>query len=288
MSAYDVTIIHRIYPKVSREPAVFQDSKYDLARFCVNSLKQALGSLRAKVIVLFDNCPREYEALFADNFARVDLDFIHLEGVGNQATFGKQIEVLLAQADSEVVYFSEDDYFYLPNAFEEMIEFLARENVDFVSPYDHLDYYNFELHRHKVMVQATARRHWKTANSTCLTFMTTKKTLQASRRVFESYTRGNQDSSLWLCLTKEHLCNPKKMAVSALKWMTRSGSLADLVVLVAWRYCWLQVLFGKTYRLWTPMPTLAIHLEKHFLPPTEACVQLMFRSAVQQRRNGGA
>ena len=287
MPSYDVTIIHRIYPKVSREPAVFCENKYELARFCVNSLRQALGSLRAKVIVLFDNCPREYETLFTDRFDRQDLEFIHVGGIGNLATFGRQIDVLLRQTYSEVVYFSEDDYFYLPNAFGEMIDLLKRENVDFVSPYDHLDYYTIALHRHRVQVQATPQRHWKTANSTCLTFMTTKAVLRATRRVFESYTRGNQDSSLWLSLTKEHLRNPRKMAVSALRWLARQGSLSDLVVLIAWRYCWLQILFGKTYRLWTPMPTLAIHLEKHFLPPTAVCVEQMYRVAEQQRCSVG-
>ena len=241
-----------------------------------------MGDVRAKVIVLFDNCPREYEDLFNGNFDRQDLEFIHLDGVGNLATFGKQIDILLEQKYSDTVYFSEDDYYYFPNAFAEMINLLKRKDVDFVSPYDPLDYYDSILHHHKVMVQATDQRHWKTSNSTCLTFMTTKKNLYATRHVFRSYTKGNQDSSLWLSLTKEHVCNPLRVVDSLIRRLTRKDSLADLVILIAWYYCGRQILFGKKYHLWTPMPTVGIHLERQFLPPTKASVQHMLSSAEHQ------
>jgi len=56
------------------------------------------------------------------------------DGAGNRATFAKQIEILLEHDDAEVVYFAEDDYFYLPGQFQEMLEFLtAHDDVDFVS-----------------------------------------------------------------------------------------------------------------------------------------------------------
>jgi len=43
------------------------------------------------------------------------------------------------------VYFAEDDYFYR-DCVDEMIELIRnRRNVDFVTPYDHPDYYQDEI-----------------------------------------------------------------------------------------------------------------------------------------------
>ncbi len=271
MKEYDLTIAYRIYPKVSKVPPVYQNDKFKLSEFCINSFKEGLGDLKAKVIVLFDNCPIEYEDLFKNQFEEEDLEFIHLEGVGNQATFGLQIKTLLDQEYSELVYFAEDDYFYMPHAFEEMVNLIKNGNVDFISPYDHLDYYKYIMHQHKVLITATEKRHWKTSNSTCLTFLTTKKTLQKTRKTFESYVNGNWDSSLWLSLSKEWLWNPFKIVSSYLK----GDKLFAAIMLKAWYHCWTQILFGKRYKLWTPIPTLGIHLESDYLPPTVKCLEYM-------------
>lgn len=280
MKEYDLTVAYRIYPKVSKIPPIFKEDKYKLSEFCINSFKRALGDLRAKIIVLFDNCPVEYECLFKNQFNEEDLEFIHLEGIGNQATFSLQIEKLLDQEYSEIVYFAEDDYFYIPNAFEEMMEFIKNDDVDFVSPYDHLDYYNYIMHNHKVLIKATDKRHWKTSAATCLTFLTTKKTLLRTRKSFESYTRGNWDSSLWLSMSKEGLKNPFKI----LNCLIRGHKLYAGIMLMAWSRCWPQILFGKTYKLWTPMPTLGIHLESDYLPPTEKCLDYMHQKAQMNGR----
>ncbi|MDO9043820.1 MAG: glycosyltransferase family 2 protein [Methanobacteriaceae archaeon] len=277
MTKYNLTVAYRIYPKVSKVPPLFKDDKYKLSEFCIESFKRALGNLKVKIIVLFDNCPLEYENLFKNQFDKEDLEFIHLEGVGNQATFKLQIETLLSQNYSELVYFAEDDYFYMPNAFEEMMEIIKNDDVDFISPYDHLDYYNYIMHNHKVLIKATDKRHWKTSTSTCLTFLTDKKTLLKSRRTFESYTKGNWDSSLWLALSKEGLWNPFRVLTSLL----RGEKLFAAIILMAWRYCWLQILFGRVYKLWTPIPTLGIHLESDYLPPTEKCLDYMLKKVKQ-------
>ena len=115
-SRYDLAVAYRIYPQVAK-PALglpFSDDKFQLAEICLSSLKQSLGDLRARVWVLLDGCPSEYVDLFRRYFDAQDLVFIPLAGVGNVATFAKQVEILLAQEDSNIVYFAEDDYFYLP------------------------------------------------------------------------------------------------------------------------------------------------------------------------------
>ena len=49
---------------------------------------------------------------------------MRLPATGNRGTFGLQLDILLKQADSEMVYFAEDDYFYLPGQFFRMLDFL--------------------------------------------------------------------------------------------------------------------------------------------------------------------
>jgi hypothetical protein len=260
---YDVTVAYRIYPNVSRIPPVFSNDKLKLSELCLKTFKESLGSLKVKMFVLLDNCPPSYEDLFTRYFDEQDLELIRLTGVGNRATFDMQINILLDQNFSEIIYFAEDDYLYLPNQFESMVKFLCEEHVDFVSPYDHLDYYVLDLHSQKNFIKFSNDKHWRTAASTCLTFLTTKTKLRKTQNVFRSYTKGNDDTSLWLSLTKHKLFNPLVL----LKYYRTNGHFFDFI-LHAWQFCWRQILFGKRRNLWIPIPSVATHLERGHLAPT--------------------
>ena len=97
--------------------------------------------------MLLDQCPAQYEALFLKCFNPGDLELIRLDGIGNQKTFQRQLDVLTSQNDADAVYFAEDDYFYRENMFGIMLDFLqTNPDVDFISPYDHPDYYSLQLH----------------------------------------------------------------------------------------------------------------------------------------------
>ena len=141
MSKYDVVVAYRIYPKVSKIPLVFRDSKYDLAKLCLKSFKKSIGTLKVKVIALLDNCPPEYESLFTKYFKVEDLELIKLDGIGNSETFKLQMQILLEQDYSQFIYFAEDDYFYLPGQFEKMVNFIKENplDVDFISGSAHLN-----------------------------------------------------------------------------------------------------------------------------------------------------
>src|ERR1700693_2223373 len=107
MNNYDIAVAYRIYPKVAK-PALglpFSDNKLRLSEICLRSFKQSLGSLRAKIWVLLDQCPDDYADLFLKYFSREDLSLIRLPGIGNQATFGKQIDIFLRQTNSDRLCF---------------------------------------------------------------------------------------------------------------------------------------------------------------------------------------
>ncbi len=260
---YDVAVAYRIYPRVSKNPVFFPEDKLKLARLCLRSFLASLGSVRAKIFVLLDNCPPEFETMFRECFSSGDLELIRLDGIGNQQTFSRQIEILLKQEDAEVVYFAEDDYLYLPGQFETMLNFLRDfPDADFISPYDHADYYSLPLHSTPQLSREYEGRRWHTAASTCLTFLTRKSTLAKTRRVFRTYTHRNPDVCVWLSLTKQVVFNPRVIW----KCFRERIALGGFVV-VSWLYGWPQILAGRRRKLWIPTPSIATHAEKQFLAP---------------------
>lgn len=274
---YDLAVAYRIYPGVSK-PALglpFSEDKLQLAEICLRSFKQCLGSLRVKVWVLLDGCPPEYELLFHKYFDGEDLVILQFDRIGNRATFSKQMDVLLEQQDAELVYFAEDDYVYLPDQFRAMLEFLrAHSDVDCISPYDHPDCYMLVLHRTPKWIRTYASHHWRTAASTCMTFLTRKTTLAKYESVFRSYSVGSDDCGLWLSLTKQRVFNPIVLPRFFFQGMFGWKSL-----LKAWWYGWRQILFGKKLNLWVPIPGIATHLSEGKLSPNIGWFELMEQEA---------
>ncbi|HEX9934282.1 MAG TPA: glycosyltransferase family 2 protein, partial [bacterium] len=163
---------------------------------------------------------------------------------------------------SEMVYFAEDDYFYLPGRFQDMVRFLSNHPGDFVTPYDHPDYYTMRFHDHPNRIATDSDGHWRTVNSTCLTFMTTKSTLKRTRKAFLTYLKGNSDAGIWLSLTKSGLFNPFLAARNLL-----GGERYYRIWLKTWYFGWKRILFGKKRNIWAPVPSIATHMESQYLAP---------------------
>lgn len=279
MSGYDLAIAYRVYPQVAK-PAIglpFSENKLELSEICLRSFKESLGNLKVKLWVLLDGCSEEYAQLFRKYFDEKDLVLSYLRSVGNRATFDKQIEILSEQQDSEVVYFAEDDYFYLPGQFSCMIDFLLqRKDVHFISPYDHLDCYTLALHNQPKWLRVYGGKHWRTAASTCLTFLTRKETLRKTAHIFRGYNRGSCDCSLWLALTKGRVFSP----LFFFGHFRRPPRFAKFII-KSWFYYWRQILFGKRWMLWVPIPAVATHLNNQALSPNVDWRRLMRAAGCQ-------
>jgi hypothetical protein len=227
---------------------------------CLRSFKKALGGLRVKIWALLDGCPPQYEALFRNTFPNGNLEILPLDKIGNLATFSLQIELLASQTEAQYVCFAEDDYFYFPGAFEKMVEFMQKNpDVDFVTPYDHPDSYSTSSRLERHVVRPFGDRYWRTASSTCLTFLTSTQNLVHTKAMFKTYIRGNMDCPIWLSLTQK-----LELADYRVHWhdMFRVKTWVK-----TWRWGYRALLFGRRYRLWTPMPALATHMESSCLSP---------------------
>ena len=260
---YDIAIVYRIYPKVSKVPPIFSDDKFRLSELCLASFAGALGNLKAKITVLFDNCPDEYTALFDKHLKNFDREYIHLDGIGNARTFAQQVDILLNQNDSEYVFFAEDDYFYLPDTFGDMLKFMRNNpEADFVTPFDHWDYYNLKIHDYKSEIVDYGKRRWRTVSTTCMTFLATKTALRAAKSVFLTYAKNNYDASIWMSLTKYNVFNLPlylKFLFSDFPMFKILGKL--------WLFGTAQIYFGRKYKLYAPMPSIAAHMDNQCPAP---------------------
>jgi hypothetical protein len=261
---YDLAVAYRICPFMSRTPPpVHADSKLKLAALCLRSFKAALGSIRVKIWAVLDNCPPEYEKLFTDLWDKEDLVLCPFPGLGNGGTFLKQIEILTRQDDADLVYLAEDDYVYLPGKFHLMTDLIRKHpDVDFCTPYDHPDYYHHDFHLHKMRIKVEQGQVWKTQNGTTCTLLTRKKILQETGAVLGSFARKNSDAGIWLSLTKEHVTNPYDLLLQPFISPFRGWSMA-----CAWYFCWRQIIFGRRYSLWVPVPSLSSHMIDGLLAP---------------------
>ncbi len=258
----DLAVCYRIYPRVSGDPIFGFKEKLPLLQLNLETFKESLGNLNIKMWVLLDNCPPTYIDLLRKIFPDSAMEIIPLDGEGNGATFRRQVDILKAQTDAELVYFAEDDYLYLPGSLERLVKFMRRHpEADFATAYNHSDYYSKFIHHFHGTEIIDEDCSWRTVASTCLTFIARRQSLTESAAVFKTYNK-NPDLAMWMALTKKGTANPFVWIRSSIDGIFFPASLA-----LAWRHGWRQILFGKPQRLWAPKSALITHMEKGGLTP---------------------
>ncbi len=252
----DLTIAYRIYPGIAKAPPIFGDDKFRLSELCLKSFVRALGGLDYKLYAVLDSCPEEYERLFADNVPSERLEMVRLSRAGNPGSFGAQLDLLSEVRDSRYVYFAEDDYFYLENAMAEAVHFLdSHSEIDLLTLYDHPDYYSHPLHRHSRDFISFGAREWKSAATTCMTFLGRAESVARLRDAFSTYARNDYDNSMWLSITRRRLHNPFYL----LRHVCDTSTLKMFAK--GWLHSPARNLFGRRYKLYAATPSLANHLD---------------------------
>ena len=266
---YDVAVAYRIHPQKSgNRPPVYADDKFKLAELCLNSFKASLGGLKVKLWVLLNECPPEFEKLFQRVWPAEDLVLNRYTGIGPGATLHEQSRILAEQTDAELVYFAEDDYFFLPDQFPVLVDFLRQTpGADFTTPYEHPDQTTTDLHKYARKTVTFGGREWTSCMSTTHAFLAKRSALIELRWIFEKMFaafggRTSPDLGMWMAITKTGLYNPLQVIRWAVPHRHWAGS-----ILYAWYYCWRQILFGRRYNLWTPHPSIATHMVARQLAP---------------------
>ena len=258
---YDLAVCWRVYPGVSKSPAWFSDDKFRLAQLSFLSFLRSAEGLRIKYFILLDGCPVSFESIFTEQVSAGDIELIRTEKAGNQATFRMQRDILLKQQDAELVYFAEDDYLYRPGVFHQLVRFMQHNpDADFVTPYDHEDYYSHPIHAKPGLQKEWGGVKWKSVVATCLTFLTRRAVLQQVQPVLETYSRGNTDGSMWILLTRTFSIG------DAFRFYFRNKT-CFFMLKKAMKYSFKTFRNGKQYFLWCPVPAVGTHLESAFLAP---------------------
>lgn len=262
MKQYDLAIAYRIYPGVSKSPIIYADNKLKLSEICLKSFYDALKGITPYVYIILDGCPPEYKILFEEVLIDIDYEFIETNSIGNGQTFQLQMDTLLSQDKSEYIFFAEDDYFYMENAFILTLNALKSKKVDFISPYDHPDVHNIDFHNYKKKYIVINDTKWIISSSTTLTFMTTKKVLAETKHVFDTYKKRNYDASIWISMTKLNTFN----FILFFKYMFTDIPKLKIYLKVVY-FNFFTAIFGKRRILAQAIPSLATHLENNVLAP---------------------
>jgi hypothetical protein len=221
-----------------------------------------------KLYAILNDCPPEFEALFTEIWDKDDLVLKRYGGLGPGATLYEQSQILSKQTDAPLVYFAEDDYFYLPAQFHTLVDFM-RENrdADFAGAYEHPDLNETDLHDYSMPVRNFGGREWLECMSTTHCFMARRETLGEIMWIFDELFRAfkgktSPDLAMWMPLTKKQIYNPWKPAKWIIPHRHWGGS-----VLLAWYYGWRQILFGRKYNLFVCRPSIATHMVARQLAP---------------------
>ncbi|MES2436822.1 MAG: glycosyltransferase family A protein [Patescibacteria group bacterium] len=218
---------------VHPEKRVMTDSKEEMLIKCVFSLIKSIDTIKGahdiKLAIIDDHsselCMQKLKKMVSD--LKYPYILIHLEDTGNNASLKKCYEYAHDNA-RDVIYFVEDDYLHNPSALVEMIESyeLFQSNLGGTDiallPYDDPDNYKPGwIHPSRIVL--SKNRYWRTNTITNGTFMISKKVLLDFWDTFMAFTQYGTG--------------------------LKSNESATI-----------NKIWSESVRLFTPMPSLAIHM----------------------------
>ena len=238
MSSSDLIIFYRTSDKGRIKPKLFSNRW----SFLKNTF-DCFGNV--DIICVADNVTDEsYTKLSSFPFHRV----IRSE-LGNSKSFWFSFEKLLEERqDYKYAYFLEDDYIHAEGALAALLEGL--ELADYVTLYDHPDKYYHGINPlvsksggEESLVLLSESTHWKTTNSTTMTFAANLEVLKKDYLYFKMFTKG---------LSFGRYIYPR--------WFVDNGLPRDYRL-------WRSLSFFRRRRLISCIPGLATHGETDQLTP---------------------
>jgi hypothetical protein len=162
-------IFYRMSPKNSAHEARRPRHGFDklaLARMCLKSFNEAFRDTNPLVHFLLDGCGSEWDDMI-DHTTVLHHKIEHLESNQNDSYL---YQLDLAKDVNDYVLFQEDDYVYLPNTGQKLLD--AMKVLEFVSPYDHGEFYtrNTEFHKPPFDIKLVGEQHWRTIDFCTMTY----------------------------------------------------------------------------------------------------------------------
>lgn len=229
-----ITVLYRISDGGNPKTKLANATKENCLKNCIETFGLQ------NVIVFADNCGIETISMVR----KLGIDPFEIK-LGNAMSWRYVVEYALNRfSNDQYIYLLEDDYLHLASSSEALLEGL--NIADYVTLYDHPDKYMINGSNPYVRkggetcrVLRTNSTHWRTTNSTTMTFATSIKILA-------------EDKSIWWEYTSEGFPNDFGA-------FQRLQNLGD----------WNNRIFGKKRTLISSIPGLSTHCETAWLSPFE-------------------
>jgi hypothetical protein len=193
------TIYYRTYGGENAAPRPPWYSKDLCLRSLINAVNHLHSVVEPDLVVLHDG-PLCDNISWADRIDRL------LSGRGrirefprtnNAQSFMSAVTLAQELASDQILVFAEDDYLWRPESLSKMVSALNITPADYVTGYDHPVRYQpdypkgADLPHWDTYIYFAADHHWRTQESTCMTFATRVDTLREDIDIFwEHHNNG--------------------------------------------------------------------------------------------------
>jgi hypothetical protein len=194
--------VHIKHEGRSRDPSKRRPEWFDYEK-CFSNLLQTLDvsplSVNVTLTVIYDGSQADFVQDFMNKYCAISRRYPTYIKTVEAGSNLKSWHVALDQAraapiaDADLIYFVENDYLHLPGWLEKVFElYVSGIRFDYLSLYDHMDKYFLPMYGDlTTKLFVTATQHWRTAPSTCGTFMLRRSTLL-------------EDIGLWAMEVQDH------------------------------------------------------------------------------------
>jgi len=196
------TAYYRTYAGENTAPRPSWYSKELCLRSFLNSIRVAQQCFTIKLIVLHDG-PASTNPAWQATVSRLAApigEITELPKRNNAESCLDAIRRACCLPDDELVLFAEDDYLWLKPAVKEIASALTTLPCHYVTGYDHPVRYQPDYplgadwpHWHST-IHITDERHWRSQESTCMTFASHAMTLKADLAYFERYHNNGKNT----------------------------------------------------------------------------------------------
>jgi hypothetical protein len=152
---------------------------------------------RVKITIVYDSPPEALESDFiapyvANSELSLKLQFIKGGSDLNSFLITLALAKALPAPETDLVYFLENDYLHQHGWVSKVLElYNSGKSVDVVSLYDHKDKYFLAMYNDlAAKLHVTDTHHWRTAPSTCASFILSKAALE---RDYDVLAAGETD-----------------------------------------------------------------------------------------------
>ena len=191
-------VYYRMTPTYSQHEARrprYPFDKLHLADMCLKSFIEAFSEVKPKIHFILDKCGSEWEKMIKTPFEQ---EIEHVEFGTMFRTLPYQYE--LARNANDYVLFQEDDYIYLKDTGQKLLD--AMKVLEFVSPYDHREFYTLNKVNHKPPfdIKLIGEQHWRTIDFNTMTWGCHSERLKDYWDELNMY--GYWDKDTWIGMGK--------------------------------------------------------------------------------------